>query len=190
MAATEYDFVITLGRKSDATVDAISQLMLFFTLVFSGIELFQAKYLSWYLVLLMFLLLGYWIFLRLQLQKKQAIYYRMALALAACCWFVQPKGQWMAGLFIIAALLERQVKFPREIAFGYDEVVINSFPKKRYAWSDFKQVIMKDRLLTLDFANNKLFQDQVEPNPNELAEARLENEFNRFVQERLAEVKS
>ncbi|MGC5098563.1 hypothetical protein ACPXA0_26545, partial [Escherichia coli] len=62
----------------------------------------------------------------------------------------------------VAAILERFVKFPEEIAFDKEEIVINSFPKKRYTWNELNNVVLKDGLLTIDFKNNKMLQRLVD----------------------------
>jgi len=82
---------------------------------------------------------------------------------------------------VAAAVIEKQVKFPEEIAFDNDEVVMNSFPKKRYSWDAFENVVLKDGLLTLDYKKNTLFQKQIES----AVEKEDETAFNVFCQERL-----
>jgi hypothetical protein len=95
--------------------------------------------------------------------------------------FIQPYLSWLAFVYVAAAVLEKQVKFPEEIAFDNDEVIINSFPKKRYTWDAFQNIVLKDGLLTLDYKNNTLFQKQIESS----VEKELEDAFNLFCQERL-----
>ena len=73
-------------------------------------------------------------------------------------------------------MLEKQVKFPEEIAFDENEIVKNSFPKKRFSWSELNNVVLKDGLLTIDFKNNQLIQKELESNTTEA----LENEFNAY----------
>jgi hypothetical protein len=81
------------------------------------------------------------------------------------------------GIFyIIAALLERQLKFPQEIGFSKDAVTFNTFPSKHYNWQQLKNVILKDNILTLDFKNNKIFQKETESDVS----AETEKEFNEF----------
>jgi hypothetical protein len=55
-------------------------------------------------------------------------------------------------------LMERQAKKNLEIGFSENSIVFNSFPRKAYGWNDFTNIVLRDNLLTLDFANNKLFQ--------------------------------
>ncbi len=78
-------------------------------------------------------------------------------------------------------MLEKQVKFPDEIGFSEETVVINSFPKKKFNWTDIQNVILKDNLLTVDFKNNKLIQKEL----NEEVSPLIEQEFNEFCRKQL-----
>jgi hypothetical protein len=79
-------------------------------------------------------------------------------------------------VYVIAAVIEKQVKFPREIAFDETEVVFNTFPRKHYQWNELSNVVLKDGLLTLDFKNNKLLQKEIDSQTT----PQLEKEFNEF----------
>jgi hypothetical protein len=114
-------------------------------------------------------------------KKGRPSLYRIALLLGAWGIFLQPYLSWLAFIYVAAAVIEKQVKFPEEIAFDNDEVVINSFPKKRYPWDAFENVVLKDGLLTLDYKKNTLFQKQIES----AVEKEDEAAFNVFCQERL-----
>jgi hypothetical protein len=92
-------------------------------------------------------------------------------------WLSYDKGIWLSLVYLIAAVLERFVKFPEEIAFDETEVVMNSFPKKRYQWSELNNVVLKDGLLTIDFKNNKLIQRIVDSE----VDLKVEGEFNQWV---------
>jgi hypothetical protein len=48
----------------------------------------------------------------------------------------------------VATLAEKQVKFPQEIAFNEDGIIINTIPKREYAWSALSNVVLKDNILT------------------------------------------
>ena len=112
------------------------------------------------------------------------MYYRIALMLAAYGWYIQPKGLLIALVYLVAALLEKQVKFPDEVAFDNEEIVFNSFPKKFYPWNTFRNIVLKDGLLTIDFMNNKLIQKELESTTTK----KEEEEFNEFCRARLSPV--
>jgi hypothetical protein len=103
--------------------------------------------------------------------------------MSAAGWFFIPNGKWMTFVYLIAAILEKQAKFPQEIAFGKEEIVINSFPKQRYSWADLNNVIIKDGIITVDFKNNKLIQKEIQSGST----TQEEKEFNEFCRVSLQE---
>lgn len=176
-----YDYIIVLKKKSYARVDAISQLMLLLSLIaFIGTAI---QYPSTSVTALVFSLaiLGWWLFCYLQKQRGVQPFYRLALLFAATGWYFQKNGLWISLIYLIAAMLEKQVKFPEEIAFDEEEIVLNSFPKKRFTWNELNNVVLKDGLLTIDFKNNKLLQKELESE----AGKQVEQEFNKFAEEKL-----
>ena len=83
-------------------------------------------------------------------------------------------------LFIMSALgfvMRRDVS----LTFMEDEVVINTLPKKSFLWTDFHQILLKDGILTLDFKNNKLIQEELLENNNDFSE----KQFNDFCKEKI-----
>ena len=88
----------------------------------------------------------------------------------------------MAGLFLIAALLERQVKFPQEIGVDDNGITFNTLPQKEYEWKDINNLLLKEGILTVDYKNNKLFQHEIESEVSPV----LEREFNHYCQAKLA----
>lgn len=81
--------------------------------------------------------------------------------------------------FILLALGLMQVFLKKkfEFLFNRQEILLNSFFKRRIKWWALENVVLKDALLTLDFKNNKILQSEIlfeESNvPNE-------KEFNEF----------
>jgi hypothetical protein len=63
--------------------------------------------------------------------------------------------------------------------------VINTLFRRRYDWTDFNNVVLKDGLLTLDFKNNRLLQKEVLEDDDE--DDADEDEFNDYCQTRLKE---
>ena len=123
----------------------------------------------------------WWIFCLFQRKKGTMPYYRLGLLFASWGWFLQPNGLIMAGIFLIAALFERQVKFPYEIAVDPNGIVINTFPKKYISWSAIQNMMIKDDFITIDFKNNALIQRQI----NEPVTEAISEEFNSFCKEHI-----
>lgn len=111
------------------------------------------------------------------LRKRKKVYYSRGLLLAALVWMKMPYAQWLSLVFILLALLEYQAKYSVEIGFAEDEVVINTFFKKRLPWRGFTLIVLKDGVLTLDFVSNKVWQFEVEEDDEPDAD---EDEFNEW----------
>lgn len=64
--------------------------------------------------------------------------------------------------------------------FKKDVILKTNFPKKEIEWNTLDNVILKDRILTIDFKNNHIIQGETEPSKkiNEV-------DFNGFVQEQI-----
>lgn len=176
-----YDYIIILKKKSNNKVDGISQLMLVLSIIAFVGSAYANPANSIKPLLISVLILGWWIFCNLQKRRNISPSYRLALLFAAIGWYFQKDGIWISLIYLIAAVLEKQVKFPQEIAFDELEVVQNSFPKKRHSWKEINNVILKDGLLTIDFKNNQLIQKEVDAEVLD----QVEKEFNEFAIEQI-----
>ena len=124
----------------------------------------------------------WWIFCLFQKKRGGIPYYRLGLLFASWGWFLMPNALIIAGIYLIAALFERQVKFPYEMAFDPTGMVINTFPKKYFPWIAIQNAIIKDDVITIDFKNNKLIQKDI----NEPVSVTVTSEFNEFCAEHIA----
>ncbi|MBV9962923.1 MAG: hypothetical protein JO072_11815 [Parafilimonas sp.] len=180
MKQREYDFVITLKHPDYKIYNLISVLLCVITTTAAIYALLQSWFYSymWLNVLLIAVVVTSLIIALFNLNKKESITtFKWALYASAFLWLLNPLHQPFIGIvFIIAALLERQVKFPQEIGFRKEGITFNTFPFKNYTWQQVKNVVLKDDIITLDFVNNKIIQRELEP--AELTEE--EDEFNEF----------
>jgi hypothetical protein len=115
-------------------------------------------------------------------------FYSRALMIAGLAWLVVPVTvlKWLSVPIIILSLVEKFSKANLEIGFDKNSVVINTLFKKRYNWSDFTNIILKDNILTLDFQNNKIIQQETIDEPGDADE----DEFNAWCRERLGKPSS
>ena len=67
------------------------------------------------------------------------------------------------------------------IVFTKDRISYPSFPRKKIAWSQLNNAILKDGILTIDLKNNKLIQQFID----EKNSAIDEKEFNDFCRQQL-----
>ncbi len=188
---SKYNYIITVKQPDYKNANAISLLMLLLALV----VFVYTAWMYWasrvyhnaailYVVLGSFIILWCMYCLLIAKRIKQVPYYRFALAAAAIGWFVEPlSNTWMAILYAIAALAERQVKFPAEIGADDRGIVFNSLPSKSFTWQEIDSMLLKDDIITINFKNNKIYQKETEA---EVSES-LEKEFNAFCSSKLNE---
>lgn len=172
-----YDYIVQLKTNNKSGIDWISKLMLFITIVIFIVNTFlePGKH-NVGPMFICLLIIGWMIFCYTQQRRGVQPFYRSALLFAAIGWYMHPNGIWIALVYLVAAVLERFVKFPEEIAFDKEEIVINSFPKKRYTWNELNNVVLKDGLLTIDFKNNKMLQRLVDSE----VDVKVEEEFTSY----------
>ncbi|WP_133176982.1 hypothetical protein [Terrimonas sp.] len=112
---------------------------------------------------------------------KSSITFKHPLLITGIIWLFIPGLRWFFILFVLFVLFDHQARHPLEIGVSDEQIVINTFFRKRYRWSDFSNVILKDHLLTLDFKNNKVLQREIEPYLSNVNE----KEFNAFCAEQI-----
>lgn len=172
-----YDYLITLQKNNYRLVDQVSQLMYIFALLaFGFFYYYHPKTGTVYLFIGAGILLA-WAYAIFKKQKTGAAFFRPGLLIAALGWVLgSERNMWMAILYAVAAILEKQVKFPAEIGFSEDEISFNRLPKKVLHWNEVNNVVIKDGLITIDQKNNKLTQKEIEG----YVTTDVENEFNQF----------
>lgn len=182
MPGKVYEFIIVLKKRSFVFINWMSILMIALAALLLLVQVILHGYQHTLIyIAIMLSMIAWTAFTIIKEKKGRPALYRLALLLGAWGIFIQPFISWLAFIYVAAAVIEKQVKFPEEIAFDNDEVVINSFPKKRHGWDAFENIVLKDGLLTLDYKNNTLFQKQIESAVSKEDEAA----FNVFCQERL-----
>ncbi|MEO5967316.1 MAG: hypothetical protein ABIP69_03575 [Ferruginibacter sp.] len=108
-------------------------------------------------------------------RRKKFAWVDWGMAIAGLLLLILGKTIPAFLLFVMSALgfvMRRDVSF----TFTEDEVVINTTPKKSFHWNEFNQILLKDGILTMDFKNNKLIQEELLDHNNHFSE----NEFNDF----------
>jgi hypothetical protein len=185
-----YDYIIELKRPNYAVVDMISRFMLMLSIAVFGYTIYLVHATNWLSIMMAVLVAGitaWWLHCYSQQKKGKIPFYRFGLLLAMIGWTSLARMNSLTAFYLIAALYfiavisEKQVKFPKEIAFDDNGIIINSLPKKSYPWTEVTNVVLKDRMLTVDLKNNKLIQQETESDTS-LAE---EQEFNEFCRSRL-----
>lgn len=178
-----YNYVVTLKNQQNRYIDVLGFLLSLLSILF-----FVREMLAETTVGLAYLLGSVFIAAMLawniyqSVRNRRKVYYSRALLIAALVWMKMPYFQWLTFVFIILALLEYQAKYSVEIGFSEQEIRLNRFFRRTYAWTDFRNIVLKDGMLTLDFANNRILQREIEDDPEDDAD---EDEFNDFCRRQL-----
>ena len=182
-----YQYVVILKKDSQRLTDALSVLLCLFSVIafslsaFNSVHYFQAIL---NIAVALLLLIGLPIHLLFHRRMGTPVRYRYWLLLTAIAWIALTTVPWIGAFFFLLAFLEYQTKRPLEIGFHDDRVVINTLIKRRFDWSAFNNVVLRDGLLTLDFKSNRLMQKEVADDDEE--DDADEEEFNAFCRARLA----
>ncbi len=176
-----FDYLVTLKKSDDRLADQISQLLYTFSLLVFGWFYYRNPVNFFYPIVCLALLL-WWAYALLKKNKDGKVYFRAGLLICAAGWFLGTEPNlWMGVLYVAAALLEKQVKFPKEIGFTPEAITFNSLPRRTLKWSDVSNVLIKDGLITIDQKNNKLYQKEIEG----YVTPDVETEFNEFARKQL-----
>ena len=186
-----YPYVVILKKSSERATDLLSLLLCLFSVIyftfFAASSFHRPEWgpATGYLLLIAAGALLTGMAINFVMRRRRQVRYRYLLFGAAVGWLVLPYTlwPWVSVLYFLLALLEPQAKRPLEIGFGNDHIVINSLIKRRFTWADLTNVVLKDGLLTLDFANNRLIQREVADDEDE--DDADEDEFNAWCRERL-----
>jgi len=178
-----FDYIIVCKSPDYKNVDRISQFMYLLGILGFSFGIYKGLFQKPALIIaVMSSVVCWWIFCLFQKKRGGIPYYRLGLLFASWGWFLMPNALLIAGIYLIAALFERQVKFPYEMAFDPTGIVINTFPKKYFPWSAIQNAIIKDDVITIDFHNNKLIQKDI----NEPVSASVTSEFNQFCSDQIS----
>jgi hypothetical protein len=160
-----YNYVVELKHKSTKHITIIGILLLFFayamsfyfmyekySLLGASIELYNKLppiLLATIISIIVFIFKLYKYF------KGEKLYLFWSLAFASFIWLYIPKLQWIMALYVVLAFLDRPLKVTPEYGFDSFGITFNSFPEKKYSWSEISNAVIKFNMLTIDFVNSK-----------------------------------
>lgn len=179
----EFDYVITLKSHDDKIIRLISQILIFISaasLGYFALQLFslpRTRVHGTILFALVGIIVFNWVYVAVYKYRPS---FRLAFFIAGLAflfYFPVPVLKYvLAVLYIIIGLLEKSVKFNKEICIDKEGILLNAIPDRFFKWSELNNVIIRDKLITLDFKNNKLFQKEIEGDVSK----EMEIEFNEY----------
>jgi hypothetical protein len=95
--------------------------------------------------------------------------------------WIHQGNYWIAALVFLFMLLEAVTQKPFIVLVSTGQITYPSFPVKNISWDQVSNVILKDGLLTIDFKNNKIIQQLIDPAKTSVNEP----DFNDFCRAQL-----
>ena len=184
MPAKKYDYIITLKQQDYKWIDRVSVLLcilssiLFIYFIIAGQLQNENRTAIIYIIALV--IVAAQLFFNYFNKDKYITNNRIAFLAIAVTWVISDNN-WLAALYLVAAILEPKIKFPDEMGFDKEGITKNSLFKKSYLWNELNNVILKDDILTIDFKNNSIFQKETEKEVDDSTE----KEFNEFCERHL-----
>ena len=178
-----FQYVLIIKKERSRNIDLISILLCLISFAFFIYYSFLQNHFS-SVLFIGSLLIPVAVIRSIWFKKKPGnpVNFKHPLFITAILWLFVPGMRWLFILFVLFVLFDHQARQPLEIGVSDEQVVINTFFRKKYTWTEFSNVILKDNLLTLDFKNNKVLQREIEPFVSDVNEA----EFNEFCREQIA----
>ena len=113
-------------------------------------------------------------------QNQDSPYKMFAEYAIAFAWWQM--GFWWTGIAIFfLGLLYMISKRPLLVSIIKDKITYPSFPKKKLAWSDLNNIVLRDGLLTIELKNDRFIQQPIDETKTSINE----QDFNDFCREQL-----
>ena len=179
-----YTFI--LKNEKTKNYRLVSQLLVVFNLlgfVFLLISKESAISKSWGVLVAILLTGVYTFFAVAELIGKKPLpdfWHRLAFGFCGLVW-LQEGYWWLTIILILFIVLDIVAQRKMVVTVTEKQIVLPYFPEKKTNWNEMSNVVLKDGLLTIDFKNNKLFQ-QLILNPDRDID---EKEFNEFCRRQL-----
>lgn len=106
---------------------------------------------------------------------------QVAFIVLAIFWILI--GNYLFFIFLFAfAIIVKYAGKELKVVFKKDHIEYPSFPVNYIEWKELSNVVLKDRVLTIDLKNNKLIQHVLSNEPRNFIDQEV---FNRFCIEQL-----
>lgn len=182
-----YDFVVVLKHKNKKAVQLTGLLLAALAIFLFLYRSFQEGG-SKINLIPFFILLILFTWSINQIRKKEKVHFFLLLMIAGFGLIAIHPFQWVGLIYLLMAFLERYALLSPEIGFSRDHIRFNGWPEKKYAWSEFSNIMLKDGIITMDFRNNKLFQKETDDSADPDYDG-SEDEFNQFCRDQLTHAK-
>jgi hypothetical protein len=181
MSRPAYSIVIANERyKTTKLVKFFFILLNAFAIIYVSLATDQPKRMIW-AILAIIVLIGS-LFPRKNIINKLFARSSIAAYIWLAIGWMALENYWMLIAVIVFAAINSMLKERYEIKFFENLVTINTFPVKQIKWFELNNAMLKDRLLTIDFRNDKLIQSQIIQLESDADD---EDQFNNYCQQQL-----
>jgi hypothetical protein len=181
-----YEYVVSLKRTGSRQTDAVGFLLCLFSFFsFLYVQLRSGNY-RYFLGLAALIQFAGIILQMIRFRKGRELRFKNWLLAAGVCWIGMPYLQWLLFPFFVFGFLESQAKHPLEIGFSEEGIVLNRLFPKKIKWSSLESVILKDGMLTMDYKDNHLSQQEVLDDDDPDAD---EDEFNEYCRRKIVNLR-
>jgi hypothetical protein len=175
-------FELVIKNEKEKTYRFIGWIIIISNIV--GMAYFSAttNFQKWGYLLFASLIAAYLVMLQIIKTKNKALELTPPFLFLIFSWAVSPVG-WVSIINCVFLALDTIARRQLIVYVNADKIIYPSFPKKEIEWSDLSNMVIKDKLLTIDFKNNKLMQHEIVNDENDYDVN--ESEFNEFCKEQL-----
>lgn len=118
------------------------------------------------------------IFILIKHYKKKLPSYKPEITLIILSLLWISAGKYLIAICMITfSIIGFYASKKLKVIFTADKILYPSFPAKTILWSEVKNVMIKDSVLTIDLKNNMLFQSVLD---KKMADEIAEDSFNEF----------
>lgn len=185
-----FDYVVILRNNGKRSVDVMNLLLCIIAATYivyrlAGTNYFLGYNLTSIIVLAVAMLIAY---LLIAMGKRKFHLSGLILYLAGIFIISNGNSTVMERLFALALIalsaFEHKAKSNFEIGFSAQFIMFDNLFKKKYNWSEFNNIVLKDNILTLDFKNNRVYQRETIDEESDCDE----DEFNEWCRQQLARI--
>jgi len=175
---TVYDYVVVLKNHNRRTIEITCWMLSALAIIIYLVNIYESPT-DWGIFFSLFVLIGLVASNIVDKRKKKKISFTTILLCAGIGLNLFTATAYVGSLLILSGIVEKYITKNKEIGFSAAGIVMSGLFPKKISWSELNNVIIKDDVLTIDFNNNKVFQDYTDDEEDDEYEVESD-EFNEY----------
>jgi hypothetical protein len=182
---TVQDYVVVLKNHNRKNIEITGWLLSVLAVIIYLVNIYESPT-DWGIFFSLFALIGLVASNIIDKRKKKKISFTTILVCAGIGLNIFTETAYVGSLLILAGIVEKYITKNKEIGFSAAGIVMSGLFPKKISWSELNNVIIKDDVLTMDFNNNKVFQDYTDDEEDDEYEVESD-EFNEYCRVKLSQ---